>query len=178
MGVGPGPRRCGLRRRPISRSSVAFIRHSSRVPKTTGFGSTTVYYDYALCSPAYGEERRHRPTNGLVPQGPPDLLRCFGAGTPRVVGYCGSCGSSQATDTVKVRREFVQQLTDAVLLYKTDVTGNWALGPAADHVLGLVARLQYRGVTFDVGLVQTSPLNVRRIGGVTMAENHISTRPR
>src|SRR5215218_7465781 len=24
---------------------------------------------------------------------------------------------------------------------------------------------------------QTSPLNVRRIGGVTMAENHISTRP-
>src|SRR5215212_10163005 len=30
---------------------------------------------------------------------------------------------------------------------------------------------------FDASGLQTSPLNVRRIGGVTMAENHISTRP-
>jgi hypothetical protein len=31
---------------------------------------------------------------------------------------------------------------------------------------------------FNIAVGQTSPLNVRRIGGVTMAENHASWSPR
>ena len=57
-----------------------------------------------------------RPANGLVPQAPSDLLRCSGAGAQGVVGTGEQTfrGSPREADTVKVPREFMERLTDAV----------------------------------------------------------------
>jgi hypothetical protein len=70
---------------------------------------------YALCSPTNEARLGRRPPSVLVAQAPSDLLRCFGAGAQRELwANTTFCGSSRDAETVKVSRDFMERLTDAV----------------------------------------------------------------
>ena len=70
----------------------------------------------ATGSPANGRGRADRPKSSLVGEGSPDILRRSGVGEKAVVGAGGETfyRSSRESDTVKVPREFMERLTNAV----------------------------------------------------------------